>query len=164
MKRIIFIFVFTFPSLLLSAQGYTKSIGIRGGLSSGFEYRFFTDDVNSYKLLLSTRNQGVQLHAFKEFHQYQLFGFTDQLVFFFGAGAHVGFESWDVVKYRNNSRWYDTKTAVIAGLDGLGGLEYVFYEAPVTIGIEVKPYFDLFGQEFFDVQLFDFAFTIKYLF
>lgn len=164
MKRILFIILFTFPALLLNAQGYTKSIGIRGGFSSGFEYRFFTDDVNSYKLLLSTRNQGVQLHAFKEFHQYQLFSFTDQLVFFFGAGAHVGFESWDVVKYRNNMRWYDTKTAVIAGLDGLAGLEYVFYEAPVSIGIEVKPYFDLFGQEFFDVQLFDFAFTIKYLF
>ena len=45
-----------------------------------------------------------------------------------------------------------------------GGLEYVFYEAPISIGLEVKPYFDLFGREVFHVQLFDFAFTVKYLF
>ena len=164
MKRFLFILVFTMPAILACAQGYTKSVGIRGGISSGFEYRFFTDDANSYKLLLSTRNHGIQLHALKEFHQYQLFTFSDQLVFFFGAGIHAGFESWEEVKYRDNLRLYDTKTAVIAGLDGLAGLEYVFYEAPVSLGIEVKPYFDLFGRDFFDVQLFDFAFTVKYLF
>lgn len=64
----------------------------------------------------------------------------------------------------NNVRWYDTRSAMLAGLDGLAGLEYIFYEAPISLGIEVKPYFDVFGRKTFDIQLFDFAFTIKYLF
>ena len=66
--------------------------------------------------------------------------------------------------YNNNSQWYDTHTAFLAGLDGLVGLEYTFNKAPISLGIEVKPYFEFFGQEFFDVQLFDFGFTVKYLF
>ena len=151
---------------ILSAQEFNHAIGIRGGISSGFEYRFFTDDVNSYKFLISARDrhQEFKIHAFKEFHQYDLFEFSDQLVFFFGAGVHVGMESWDVTHFEHNTRWHESHSSVIAGLDGLVGLEYVFYEFPVSIGLEAKPYFDLFGREVFDLQLFDIAFTVKYLF
>jgi hypothetical protein len=110
------------------------------------------------------RDQEIKIHAFKEFHQYDLFEFSDQLVFFYGAGVHVGFETWKEPRYNNNLVWYDSRSSVIAGLDALAGLEYVFYEAPVSIGLEAKPYFDLFGRKVFDLQLFDFAFTVKYLF
>ena len=100
----------------------------------------------------------------KEFHRYDLFDFSEQLVFFYGAGIHAGYETWDIVHWNYDYRWYSTKTSVVAGLDGLAGIEYVFYEVPLSLGVEVKPYFDLFGRETFDIQLFDFAFTIKYLF
>ncbi|MBT3385594.1 MAG: hypothetical protein HN778_14785 [Prolixibacteraceae bacterium] len=164
MKRILILIIFLVNGLFLQAQGFNQAVGIRGGLSSGFEYRFFTDDANSYKLLLSTRDRGLQLHAFKEFHQYDWFEFSDQLVFFYGAGIHAGFESWDIVRYQYNTSWHETRTALLAGIDGLVGIEYVFYEAPISFGIEVKPYFDVFGREIFKIQLFDFAFTLKYLF
>ena len=103
MKRLLFLILFLIPVSFLCAQDFNQAIGLRGGLSSGFEYRFFTDDANSYKFLLSTRNRGVRLHAFKEFHQYDLFEFSDQLVFFYGVGIHAGFESWDVESYNNLS-------------------------------------------------------------
>ncbi|MBN1987112.1 MAG: hypothetical protein JW761_12455 [Prolixibacteraceae bacterium] len=164
MKRILILAIFLVPALFSNAQGYQHAVGIRGGLSSGFEYRFYTDDTNSYKILLSTRDRGLQLHALKEFHRFDLFDFSEQLVFFYGAGIHGGYETWDVVHYDTNSRWYSKKTSLIAGLDGLAGLEYVFYEIPLSVGLEAKPYFELFGRETFDVQLFDFAFTVKYLF
>lgn len=146
------------------SQNYNQAAGIRGGLSPGFEYRFFTGDSESYKFLLSWRNNGLQLHALKEFHQYDLFDFSEQLVLIYGAGIHAGFESWNELRYSGNNSWSTTRTAPVAGIDGLAGLEYVFYEVPVSLGIEVKPYFELFGNPMFDVQLFDFAFTIKYLF
>ena len=164
MKRFLLLIIFLIPGFFLCAQDFNQAIGIRGGLSSGFEYRFFSDDANSYKLLLSTRDRGLQLHALKEFHQYYLFDFSDQLVFFSGAGLHVGFESWDIIRYQHNTSWYETRNALLAGIDGLAGLEYIFYEAPISLGIEVKPYFDVFGRETFNIQLFDFAFTLKYLF
>ena len=164
MKKILIPIIFLLSVSVSNAQGYRQAIGIRGGLSSGFEYRFYTDDANSYKILLSARDRGLQIHGLKEFHRYDLFDFSDQIVFFYGGGVHVGYQRWDVVHYDYLTRWYSTKTSLIAGLDGLAGLEYVFYEAPISIGLEVKPYFDLFGREVFHVQLFDFAFTVKYLF
>jgi len=164
MKRFLLIIIFGTSVFFTFAQGYNQSAGIRLGLSPGFEYRIFSDDANSYKFLLSTRDRGLQLHLFKEFHQYDMFSFTDQLVLFYGAGIHAGYERWDVTHYNNNSQWKDTRSAFIAGLDGLVGLEYLFYEVPISLGIEAKPYFEFLGQEIFEVQLWDFAFTVKYLF
>jgi hypothetical protein len=164
MKRFLIVLALLLPSSFIWAQGFNHAVGIRGGLSSGFEYRFYTDDENSYKLLLSARDRGLQLHALKEFHRYDIFDFTEQIVFYYGAGIHAGYESWDKVHYEYDTRWYSTRTAVLAGIDGLAGLEYVFYDVPLSLGLEVKPYLDVFGREMFDIQLFDFAFTIKYLF
>lgn len=164
MKHLLFLSIFLISGHLSFSQDFNQAIGIRGGLSSGFEYRIYTDDAHSYKFLLSTRDNGIQVHAFKEFHQWDMFSFTEQLVFFYGAGIHAGYKNWDEIHYQNNASWYNSRTALIAGLDGLVGLEYVFYEAPVSIGFEVKPYFDILGREFFDIELFDFAFTVKYLF
>ena len=164
MKRLILVFIFLIATNLTFAQGFSRALGIRAGYTSGFEYRFYTNDLNSYKFLLGTRDHGVQLHALKEFHKYDLFDFAYQIVFYYGFGVHGGYESWDVNYYRNQEHIYDTRASVIAGLDGLAGLEYVFDAVPISAGLEVKPYFDLLGREIFDLQPFDFAFTIKYLF
>lgn len=164
MKRLILLVLCIFSAQFIFAQTFKNGIGIRAGWTPGFEYRLYTDDANSYKFLLGTREQGVQLHAFKEFHQYDLFQSTDRLVFFYGLGMHVGYERWDVEHYHDNMHWYKTRTAFLAGLDGLVGLEYIFYEVPLALGLEVKPYFDVLGQHMFSLQPFDFAFTVKYLF
>ncbi len=164
MNRLLFFIILASFGLSANAQEFRNGVGLRLGWSTGFEYRIFSGETESYKFLLSTRDKGVQIHALKEFHQYDLFNFTDQLVFFYGGGIHAGYERWNVVHYYNNTQWYDTHTAFIAGVDGLVGLEYVFFRAPVSLGIEAKPYFEFFGREFFDIQIFDFAFTVKYLF
>lgn len=163
MKKFILITILFFPAVVF-AQISENAIGIRAGLTPGIEYRFYTDDANSYKFLLGTRDNGIQLHILKEFHRYDMFSFTDQLVFFYGAGLHAGYQRWDVRHVQGNLSWYDTRTAFLAGLDGLAGLEYEFYEVPISLGIEVKPYFDILGREMFNIELFDFAFTLKYYF
>lgn len=163
MKRFLVFLIIALP-FALSAQTFNKAIGIRGGLSSGFEYRFYTDDANSYKLLLATRNSGIQLHALKEFHEYDLFEFSDQLSLFYGLGAHIGYEQWDKRYVQNNTTWYKKRTALLAGIDIVVGLEYLFYEVPLAVGFEVKPYIDVLGRDFLEVELFDFAFTLKYHF
>jgi len=162
-KLLLLLFFATITSIA-NAQDFKNAVGIRLGLSPGFEYRIFADDENSYKFLLSTRDRGMQFHLFKEFHNYDLFVFTDQLIFFYGGGLHIGYERWDV-KYNNGyAEWYSTHTAFVTGLDGLAGLEYAFNDVPISVGFEVKPFFEFFGQETFDLQLFDFAFTAKYIF
>lgn len=145
-------------------QGYSQAAGIRAGWSSGLEYRFYTDDSNSYKFLLSGRNRGLQAHVLKEFHQYDRFSFSNQLVFVYGFGIHAGYERWNEWYVAPGRSWYGTRSSFIVGGDGLAGLEYIFDELPISTGIEVKPYFDLLGKNPFRVNLFDFAFTVKYLF
>jgi hypothetical protein len=168
MKRFLFFAVLLFAGSQVSGQGFNQALGIRGGLTSGIEYRYYTSDSHSIKALLGNRSfngrRGLQLHALTEFYQYDVFDFSYQLVLYYGAGAHVGYESWDVVRYQGNTSWQDSKSAFVTGVDVLAGVEYLFYEAPVTLSLEVKPFVDILGKNGFDVQFFDFAFTLKYLF
>lgn len=164
MKRLFIFVILASMGLIINAQEFKQAAGVRLGWSPGFEYRIFSDDVNSYRFLLSTRGRGGQIHLLKEFHRYDLFTFTNQLFFFYGAGVHAGYERWDLKHYNENTQWYTTHTAVVAGMDGVAGLEYVFYKVPVSLGFEAKPYFEFFGQEVFDLEPFDFGFTARYLF
>lgn len=150
------------------SQSSNKAIGIRGGVSSGFEYRVFSGNTNSYKVLLSTRQRGLQLTGLKEFHIPDVFDINEEISFVYGVGAHVGIESWNRYDYYDpyNPHLYyrERRSGPIAGLDGLLALEYSIPQIPLVAGIEMKPYFNLFGKNFFQLQPFDFAFTVKYTF
>lgn len=165
MKRILFFVLFVWAITGVDAQGFKQAAGIRAGwINPGVEYRYYTSETHSLRGLLSMRDRGVQLHALTEFYQYDLFPFSYQLVFFYGAGVHFGFESWDETIYQGNIRFDNTKRALLAGLDGVVGVEYLFYEAPVKLGLETKPYMDVFGRYGIDVRVLDIALTVKYLF
>jgi len=167
MKHTIIFGLFLCAALAGFSQGANKAVGIRGGLSSGFEYRVFSEEQSSYKVLLSTRKHGLQLTGLKEFHQPDVFDIGQELSFIYGVGAHVGFESWDNYYYDPfypMIRMGERKTGPIAGLDALAGLEYTIPSIPIVVGLEVKPYFNLFGENFFQLQPWDFAFTLKYTF
>jgi hypothetical protein len=165
MKRFLAVSFFLLMVYVAGAQGFTQSLGIRAAwITPGIEYRYYTSDALSFRGLLAVRNRGLQLHALSEFHQYDLFPFSYQLVFFYGAGIHFGYESWDEVTFVDNYRNSEVKSAALAGIDGIVGLEYLFYEAPLKAGIEMKPFFDVFGRKGFRFVVPDFAFTVKYLF
>lgn len=169
MKRIYLLSILFFASLAGFSESPKKAVGIRGGLTSGFEYRVFDGELTSYKALLSFRNHGLQLTGMKEFHMPDAFDFCEDLSFVYGFGAHVGFESWDVTHhsyYENGQDYYytDRKTGPVFGLDGLAAVEYTIPAIPLVVGLELKPYFNLFGENFFQLQPFDFAFTVKYTF
>lgn len=164
MKRLLIILAFVNLSIFTFSQEFEHAIGIRAGYTGGVDFRIYSDDLNSYRFLLGWRDNGAQIHALKEFHRFDLFTFTDQLNFVFGFGVHMGYQRWDQKHYNYNTSYYVTRSAFIAGLDGLAGLEYMFLKVPVSLGLEVKPYFDFFGRDFFYLQPFDFAFTAKYHF
>ncbi len=164
MRKFVFFLSMFLLTIGLKAQENQRSIGIRGGLSSGFEYRVFTNEYHSYKALLSTRDRGIQLVGLKEFHEPGLFDFCDELNLVYGFGFHVGYERWDDSDFHNGYYYWETRSAPLTGLDGLIGVEYNFLEVPLTLGFEGKPFFDLFGHRVFRVQPFDFAFTLKYNF
>lgn len=165
MKHFVILSVFFIFLNTACGQGYNHASGIRASWHSpGLEYRYYISDTNALKSLFSFRKRGIQLTGFAEFFEYDLFPFSHQLLFYYGLGAHVGFESWDEETLRDNVTRYDTKSSMLAGIDGLAGVEYIFNNIPVSAGIEIKPFLDLFGREKLDVKVFDFALTAKYLF
>jgi hypothetical protein len=103
MKQTYLLSILLFITLLGFAEEPKKAIGIRGGISSGFEYRVFSGDLTSYKALLSARHHGLQLTGMKEFHMPDAFDFCKELSFIYGFGAHVGFESWYVDRYTHEN-------------------------------------------------------------
>jgi hypothetical protein len=150
------------------SQSPDQAAGIRVGLSPGFEYRVFDSQLSSYKVLLSARQQGLQLTGMREFHVPGAFDFLPELSLIYGFGVHVGFESW--YRYANDYRYSppvsfrERRSGFIAGLDGLAAVEYPIPQIPLVVGAEVKPYFNLFGENFIQFRPFDFALTIKYTF
>jgi hypothetical protein len=165
MKQLYFLILCALITLPGFSQEPEKAIGIRGGISSGFEYRVFSGKTTSYKALLSGRKHGVQLTGMKEFHNPDAFNFDDGFSFIYGFGAHAGFESWYVDNHSDIDVWRrERHSGPVAGLDALAAVEYTIPQIPLVVGIEAKPYFNLFGENFFQLQPFDFALTVKYTF
>jgi hypothetical protein len=98
-----------------------------------------------------------------EIHLFNLFDFSDNIVFFYGAGVHAGYQKWNEKEKPPSSRT-QVRSKAIAGIDGLAGLEYIIPGIPLSAGIEMKPYADFFGRYRFNAEIGDFAFTVKYLF
>lgn len=148
----------------LNAKERNHALGLRGGISSGFEYRNYLGEQNSIKFLLSSRDRGLQLHGLYEIHTKGLFDFSNRLIFVYGGGIHVGYESWYRSFYIGHTRYSEPVSRPLAGIDLLAGLEYPFIIFPLSVGLEVKPYVDFWGKNYVRVQPFDFAFTFKFHF
>jgi hypothetical protein len=163
MRSLVLFILLLLSPVLMNGQEYRHAIGIRGSyFNPGIEYRYFIDYKNSVKALLSSRDRGLQLHGLYEIHRFNIFEFSDRFVFFYGAGLHAGYQRWDELE--KDKLHTKTLNHTLAGIDGLAGLEYYFRGVPVLAGLEVKPYVDIFGRVPFDATIWDFAFTIKYLF
>ena len=77
-----------------------------------------------------------------------------------GGGAHIGFwknRYWDDGRRRNDNR-------VVAGLDGIFGVEYTFKKIPLNLSADLKPYFNFNGyNDFLGEQIggFSVSYTFK---
>jgi hypothetical protein len=158
-------FLFLIPavllSLMLSGQETDREVGIRGGLTSGVEYRQFFNQNHAAKLLLGYRHRGLILHGIFEFHRPDLFLSTDQVSFIYGAGIHAGYQRWDKKRIVGQTVYTDVATGFAGGIDGLLALEYSPDVLPLTVGIEVKPFMDFGGEHGIEAIPWDFAFTLK---
>ncbi len=175
MKRIpfiLFIILLALPGFTASAQskkgsggssGYNTGIGLRGGgYSSGLTVKHFMGSGKGVAIegLLTTeyKARGVRLTMLGEKHH----GVADVqgLQFYYGAGFHAG--SYQGRYYFADERYYykgrkgdgylvrreylrDEETYVAFGADLILGLEYKLPDLPFVVGVDYKPYFDVFN-------------------
>lgn len=163
-RKFILLIIFALSTTVIYPKENSHAIGLRGGISSGFEYRYYFGDQNSVKFLLSSRHRGLQIHGMYEIHNKGVFDFSNRLTLVYGGGIHAGYESWYRSYYIGHTRITELVSRPLAGIDLLAGVEYPFLIFPLSIGLEVKPFVDFWGKNFVRVQPFDFAFTFKFHF
>ncbi len=171
MKNILLTICFAAISITGYSQYYLKSAGLRMGPTTAITYREFIEKDQAYELMISGRNAGLQLTA-----QYELFtpaniSFDDNFVLYYGVGGHLGFErlypyDLGIVPLNANTAdiAYDKKTYLGMGVDALVGIEYRMLIAPLTISLDIKPYFTYLGFRYLQGRFWDTSLSIKYVF
>ena len=174
MKKIIFPFLFL--ALVCSApinlfsQEYKTGMGLRGGWTSGLTFKQFIKEDRAIELIFSSgwrRWQGYQITALYEVHKG---AFTKDEVkgffWFYGGGAHFG----GGYKYEH---WHPTGTWTgywhkhgynSFGVDLVFGLEYKIEEVPITLGVDVKPFFEFATDPEASFGFWDSALSIRFVF
>ncbi|WP_426060962.1 hypothetical protein [Hymenobacter sp. B1770] len=145
-----------------SSSGYNTGIGLRGGgYSSGLTIKHFLGNKNGVALeaLLTTeyKARGARLTLLGEKHK--TVADVKGLQFYYGAGFHAG--SYQGRHYFSDTRYYkgrkgevyfdnrtymrDEETYIAFGADLILGLEYKIEDLPFVIGVDYKPFFDVFN-------------------
>ena len=159
------ILLFLFLSIPLSGQDYLRTAGIRGGINPGLTYRQFLDPSLAYEGLMSFRGEGIQFTVLRQKFKPALWNFSDGFFLIYGYGCHAGFTDSHTFDVFNRHYHYETnKFSPLAGIDGFLGLEYHFPGLPVQVGLDFKPFIELSLHEFFRMNIWDAAFTLKYTF
>jgi len=141
------------------SAGYSTALGFRGGgWSSGGTLKHFMSGKNNvaFEGLLTTEYgaRGVRFTALLEKH----LPVSDikNLQFYYGAGAHLGSYKgryyyverfYKNGKYRGDYALYyqDDKSYVVFGADLILGLEYKMQDLPFVVGVDYKPFFEIFN-------------------
>ena len=135
-------------SLAANAQDYKTGIGLRGGTAWGLTVKHFVSEKNAFEGFLYAYPHGFNVTGLYEIHN-KAFD-VDNLNWYFGFGAHLG--SYDEADLHD----------FVLGADGVIGIEYSFTEAPINIGLDWNPYFNIIGYEGFKPA--SAAISIRYIF
>jgi hypothetical protein len=176
MKIILKIFMVAALVVLVSqaqAQENQKQAGFRFGNTTGFTGRIITENNFAFEGILGFRNGGVQLYGLFEVRKPMYLNRLDNVFLYFGGGAHIGFVRWDQYDQHydpyNGSpyhydNYYDWHTGAAFGLDGIIGMEYVFDSAPISLAVDFKPFFEIYGPFYLRANFWDFGFHVRYNF
>jgi hypothetical protein len=139
--------LFAIASSSSHAQDYKTGIGLRlGGLSSGISVKGFVNSTAAIEGIASFAHRSFILTGLYEVHRD--IPNAEGLKWFYGGGAHLGFFRYGgyyhVYKYRGDLIYVSDEgdNRVVPGIDFILGLDYKFTNAPVNLGLDIKPFID----------------------
>lgn len=134
-KSIIFGALFIALLCFQSAKAqYNTGIGLRVGSGNGISVKHFVQTHAAVEGILYTRWSGFLLTGLYEVHR-DVRGVRG-LQWFFGGGAHYG--TWNAGNH-DLPRVPKREDMQTFGLDGIIGLDYKFYNAPINLSFDWKP-------------------------
>lgn len=168
MKKIIIGMIFLYAANT-NAQQYDQSAGVRLGHTSGITYKNFVTEEKSFELTLSGRNEGFQFIAMYVNHLQMEIAFSENFYAYYGLGGHAGFEKFSRLRKTLTSFdppefVYEDQAYFIMGIDATLGVEYRWLSVPVTLGFDIKPYFNYIGMRYTEARFWDAGISFKYIF
>ncbi|MBC35719.1 MAG: hypothetical protein CL663_06750 [Bacteroidetes bacterium] len=158
MKKLIITIVFIACSALLHAQDYETSVGLRLGNSYGVSVKHFVSRYNAVEGILSSRFSGYILTGLYTYNNEM---YEPGLNWYYGIGAHIGHFKGNRTSWPD---WWDNNIndpMTIVGADAILGIEYVFYNTPISISFDLKPGFNLMGNS--NIWWDEFGLTFRYI-
>jgi len=155
------------------AQENQKQAGFRFGSTTGFTARTITENNFAFEGILGFRNGGAQVYILFEVRKPLNLKRLENTFLYFGGGAHIGFVRWNKYDrnydpFNNDNHYYDDyknwNTGAAFGLDGIIGMEYSFNSAPISLAVDFKPFFELYGPYLLRVNFWDFGLHLRYNF
>ena len=154
------IFLANDASAQLTSQ---HAIGARFGSASGINYRYTLSQERAIEGILSVQSNSTsnrfRVVGLYEYHkELPLNNFS----WYYGFGGSIG--NYTYKAYTNSNGEHIPKNSeLLLSIDGIVGIEYSLPTAPISLSLDVKPYFD-FVQES-SIKLFDpIGFSIRYKF
>lgn len=152
--------IITFCILLLftwmgKAQDYHTGLGIKAGMAPGISAKHFVTTNAALEGILTARWGGANLTGLGEFHL-PVFD-TEGMYFYYGGGIHVGM--WDSGKAKDEPA---SGNKLNLGIDAIVGLEYAFFDIPLSLGLDWKPGFNIISDSRLIID--EIAFSVRYLF
>lgn len=138
MKKSVVVLVITclvFSLSNLQGQNYNTGVGLRLGSPSGFTVKHFIAPKAAVEGMLSFGWGGLGVTGLYELHNDILE--VPGLTWYYGVGAHLATST------SRTNPWGNRSDNVYLGADGIIGMEYTFKEAPITIGVDAMPLFNL---------------------
>lgn len=148
-------------------SGYTTSIGLRGGYTSGISIKHFVNSNSAVEVVLGSRWHGYSVTAMYQIHKGNALGIPG-MSWEYGLGGRAGFyDGRYYYKYNRgkcndpynpkcyNYYNYHNPNLTALGIVGIGGLEYQFKEIPFTISLDLIPviYLNHYNRGFMDGSL-----------
>ncbi len=147
------------------AQYYLNSAGIRIGGSYGLTYKKFFNQSQAFELLLGGRHNGMHVTGTFQFNKPLNLSKNETFFLYYGGGGHIGFQDYNTKILDSQSDYrYENQTYFSMGIDVIMGVEYRFLTAPITIGLDLKPYFSFIGFRYTTADFWDTSLSVKYTF
>lgn len=144
-KILFLLFTYLFISQTVRSQGldYKFAVGWRFGGAEGLTFKTGLGNSTAFEGILSIRPYGMGITGL--FEKIQGTG-VNSLNFYYGAGAHLGWNTGRNYYYRDNRKYFVYDREGFVGLDGILGIEFKFPEAPVAINFDLKPALNFYNN------------------
>ncbi len=154
--KIIILLSIIFISPLLSAEKSKTEFGVRIEMNDNAEYigpdykYFFKKNLSGEAFVLTDFDNGIEFYAFAEYIGF-IPGVPENFSYYLGTGAHIG-------------SWKGYKDSLVAGIDGIIGLQYNFDQIPISIALDWHPVFNILTDKEDRFWPLKFGLSVRYCF